>query len=191
MNIKGQHLRIFLNVPVAGSTVTAPVAAATNCDVHIQTNFQDISNKDTIGEWVENEPVGISWDVNVDAMVISPIGHTESGRGACSQYWGVGYFYYPQKFHLDKGDKIQISTNGAPDVPGIGIVDHTGTLAQTTTSGTLSYTADVNREVYMAVGGTDEITLSYMIIKNSLQSGDFISGLMGGTPVTVKFGVYH
>lgn len=46
------------------------VAAATSCSVHLKLDVQEDTTKDTDDDWIIQEPVGISWDVSVDALVV-------------------------------------------------------------------------------------------------------------------------
>lgn len=61
--IKGQNLRICINGFCVG--------ASTSCSVHLATQSQDISSKDTPSAWADNVITGLSWDVSVDAFVIN------------------------------------------------------------------------------------------------------------------------
>lgn len=46
------------------------VAAATSCQIHLALEVQEDTTKDTTDDWLINEPVGINWDVQVDALVV-------------------------------------------------------------------------------------------------------------------------
>ena len=67
--IKGQNLRVMFD---SGDpeTPNACVAASTNCVVHVSAQVQESTTKDNENDWVENEVVGLNWDVQVDALVI-------------------------------------------------------------------------------------------------------------------------
>lgn len=69
--IKGQNLRIML----AGPSEVTPtcVAAARSCSVHLSVEMGDMSTKDSEGDWVEQEPVGINWDAQVESLVIDDL----------------------------------------------------------------------------------------------------------------------
>lgn len=58
--IKGQNLRIT----IGGSCV----AFATSCTVHVSKQLEETSTKDSTGSWTEQEVVGKSWDISVDAL---------------------------------------------------------------------------------------------------------------------------
>ena len=47
------------------------IAAATNCTLHCALQVQEDTTKDTVDDWLEQEPVGLNWDVQVEALVIS------------------------------------------------------------------------------------------------------------------------
>lgn len=66
-DIKGQNLRVLLG---DDDQHLACVAAATNCQVHLSLEMQEDTTKDTDDDWIPMEPVGINWDVSVDALVL-------------------------------------------------------------------------------------------------------------------------
>ena len=47
------------------------IAASTNCTLHCALQVQEDTTKDTVDDWLEQEPVGLNWDVQVEALVIS------------------------------------------------------------------------------------------------------------------------
>ena len=47
------------------------IAASTNCTLHCVLQVQEDTTKDTVDDWIEQEPVGLNWDVQVEALVIS------------------------------------------------------------------------------------------------------------------------
>ena len=47
------------------------VAASTNCTLHCALLVQEDTTKDTVDDWIEQEPVGLNWDMQVDALVIT------------------------------------------------------------------------------------------------------------------------
>ena len=61
MIIKGQNLRLYVQ--------NICVAAAKNAQVHVSLEVQEDSTKDTIDDWLQQSPVGLSWDAQTDAMV--------------------------------------------------------------------------------------------------------------------------
>ena len=66
-DINGQNLRVLLG---DDDEHLACVAAATNCQVHLSLEMQEDTTKDTDDDWIPMEPVGINWDVSVDALVL-------------------------------------------------------------------------------------------------------------------------
>lgn len=69
---KGQYLRLFLSKTDNGSLV--PVAAATNMKLHVSVATENSSTKDDTGDWDVIEPVGISYDISSEALVIDDEG---------------------------------------------------------------------------------------------------------------------
>ena len=47
------------------------VAASTSCTLHCALQVQEDTSKDTVDDWIEQEPVGLNWDVQVEALVVS------------------------------------------------------------------------------------------------------------------------
>lgn len=58
--IKGQNLRIFVG--------TKCIAYATSCQLQVSVNLEDASTKDSTGSWDQQEIVGKSWSMSVDAL---------------------------------------------------------------------------------------------------------------------------
>ena len=59
--IKGQNLRVM----VGGKCI----AMATSCQIHIGTQLEDSSTKDSAGDWQEQEVTGLNWDATTDSLV--------------------------------------------------------------------------------------------------------------------------
>ena len=59
--IKGQNLRVM----VGGKCI----AMATSCQIHIGTQLEDASTKDSAGDWQEQEVTGLNWDATTDSLV--------------------------------------------------------------------------------------------------------------------------
>lgn len=65
---KGQFVRLFL-----GSDNTAApskvLASALTCSLHVSVTLEDATSKDTPGDFVVQEPTGISYDISTSAMM--------------------------------------------------------------------------------------------------------------------------
>ena len=72
--IKGENLRILIG-PDAEHLKC--IAAATSCVIHLKAEVQEDTTKDTVDDWIVNEVVGLNWDAQVDALVITD--NTETG----------------------------------------------------------------------------------------------------------------
>ena len=66
--IKGENLRILMGADTQHLTC---VAASTNAVVHLSLQVEEDTTKDTVDDWIEQEPVGLNWDVQTEALVIS------------------------------------------------------------------------------------------------------------------------
>ena len=49
----------------------ACIAAATSCTAHVALQVQEDTTKDNENDWIENEPVGVNWEVDVEALVVN------------------------------------------------------------------------------------------------------------------------
>lgn len=58
--IKGQNLRLTLGGKF--------IAFATSCTVHVSTDLEESSTKDSTNNFREQQPTGIGWDLSVDAL---------------------------------------------------------------------------------------------------------------------------
>ena len=59
--IKGQNLRVM----VGGKCV----AMATSCQFHVAAQLESCSSKDSVGDWEEQEVMGLSWDAQTESLV--------------------------------------------------------------------------------------------------------------------------
>lgn len=73
-NIKGENLRVLLG---DDDQHLACVAASTSCQIHLALQVEEDTTKDTDDDWIIQEPVGINWDAQVDALIV--IDDTETG----------------------------------------------------------------------------------------------------------------
>ena len=66
--VKGENLRVMLGTDTEDLQC---IAASTNCVLHCAMQIEEDTTKDTVDDWIEQEPVGLNWDVQVDALIIS------------------------------------------------------------------------------------------------------------------------
>lgn len=64
--IKGQNLRVMVGTASGGEKC---IAMATSATFHISTQLESSSTKDSVGDWEEQEVVGLSWDAQTDSLV--------------------------------------------------------------------------------------------------------------------------
>lgn len=65
--IKGENLRVMLG---DDTDHLQCVAASTSCTLHCALQVQEDTTKDTVDDWIEQEPVGLNWDVQVEALFV-------------------------------------------------------------------------------------------------------------------------
>jgi predicted secreted protein len=66
---KGQNVRLFLSPITPDDTPTSVIAAARTLSLHVSVATEDISTKDTDGEWSYPEPTQITYDITTSALV--------------------------------------------------------------------------------------------------------------------------
>ena len=65
---KGQFVRLF----VGSDNTAAPskvIAAATSLTLHVSLTLEDATTKDTTGDWIVQEPTGLSYDISTSALM--------------------------------------------------------------------------------------------------------------------------
>ena len=162
------------------------VAAATSCNVSIQTNFSDISTKDSDNDWAENFPTGHSWSGSVDALVTNGR-YDEATVKTDTELPGSGgevfkstkdFIVQPGCTIYAEGDaEVGFSENDDPvtTLHG-GVVDYTNT-------GSEAQTLNVNSD-------TENVSINvYMLDPARMDCAAVVQAAKAGTPVTVKFSV--
>jgi hypothetical protein len=64
--IKGQNLRVMVGTADGGEKC---IAMATSATFHIATQLESSSSKDSVGDWEEQEVMGLSWDAQTESLV--------------------------------------------------------------------------------------------------------------------------
>ena len=176
MIIKGQNLRLYVQ--------KICVAAATNAQVHVSLEVQEDSTKDTIDDWLQQSPVGLSWDAQTDAMVdMQP--EASDNVNVTKQIQG-GYIHN-SPITLRPGDGIAVtrSANQAK----IMIFEKSDTEYQVIAAGEPSVNylnrSDNDKEVY--VGADTQYVIMHYEVGDVEGAGlsSFIKNV--GAPVLVKF----
>lgn len=67
---KGQFVRLFLGNDNT-TTPSAVIAGAKTLSLHVSLSLEQISTKDTPGDWVIQEATGLSYDISTNALVSS------------------------------------------------------------------------------------------------------------------------
>lgn len=174
--IKGQNLRMLVE--------NTCVAASTNCVVHCVLNVQESDTKDDVENWHVQEPVGHSWDAQVDAMVDIQPDH--EGSATCTAS-GTGYGYNaPTPIALRKGDGIRVISDNDADSLNIVIFTGQGYSSVGSGIGRAQYQATEDVEVFLcSIRSGAVLTFAYGDTVRTLYN--FLARAQVGTPVTLKF----
>lgn len=66
--IKGQNLRIMFDQ--GDPEVANPcIAGAVSCTLHVKSDVQEDTTKDQVDDWLTQEVVGLTWDIQTEALV--------------------------------------------------------------------------------------------------------------------------
>jgi len=139
--IKGQNLRILLHQP-ASLVRPACIAAATSCTAHIALQLQDDSNKDDDNDWVQQEPVGVNWEVDVEALVVN------DGEGGYTVDELIVGNEYDVKFSRTLGTMNRTTTNSRVNMTGTAILSDLTINAQVGNIATYTAKLTGNGELY-------------------------------------------
>lgn len=155
--IKGQNLRVLLSAD--GTTENlACVAAATNGIIHLALQVEESTTKDTDDDWIVNEPVGINWDAQVDALVV--IDDEETGITADSLVVGQVYLLRFSRTAGASGEQNRDAVTSEIQLTGSAILSDLQMTAQnqdiSTYTAKFTGTGDLQR--YMPPTPTEETT---------------------------------
>lgn len=65
---KGQYIRLFIGTAAASVGV---IGAAKEMTLHVSSQIEESSTKDTTGDWLEQEVTGLSFDISSQQLVLS------------------------------------------------------------------------------------------------------------------------
>jgi hypothetical protein len=69
-NVKGQNLRILVGDDINNLRC---VAAALTSTLHASLEVAEATTKDNEDDWIENEPVGVNWDLEAQSVVVDGV----------------------------------------------------------------------------------------------------------------------
>jgi len=120
----------------------ACIAAATSCTAHIALQLQDDSNKDDDNDWVQQEPVGVNWEVDVEALVVN------DGEGGYTVDELIVGNEYDVKFSRTLGTMNRTTTNSRVNMTGTAILSDLTINAQVGNIATYTAKLTGNGELY-------------------------------------------
>lgn len=65
---KGQYIRLFIGT---AANATSVIGAAKECQLHVSSQLEESTTKDTTGDWQEQEVVGLSYDISSMQLILS------------------------------------------------------------------------------------------------------------------------
>ena len=139
---KGQFVRLFLG----SDNTTTPakvIASAKQLSLHVSLTVEDATTKDTTGEWIVQEPTGLSYDISSNALIRGNDTITSQVQGqALSDLETIYESGTPVKFQIANVSGDNQRTKGAVIVSGSVV------LTQLTLNGpnrqNADYTAQLN-----------------------------------------------
>ena len=102
--MKGQNLRITLGGKF--------VAFATNCTFHISQSLEESSTKDSTGDFQEQTPTGLAWDMSCDALY-SVDADTTGQNGVNALDLVLAQQKVAVQFEQTQGEKNRVPVAGA------------------------------------------------------------------------------
>ena len=138
---KGQFVRLFLSSDNTASP-SKVIAAAKQLSLHIALQLEDATTKDTEGNWVIQEPVGLSYDISTTALVKS--GETITSQVQAQELSSIEDIYEaatPVKWLIANVSGANQRTKGSVICSGSAIITSLQIAAQNRTNAT--YTANL------------------------------------------------
>jgi hypothetical protein len=96
------------------------VAAATTCTLHCTLQVEEDSTKDTVDDWIEQSPVGLNWDLQTEALVISD--DEETGFTVDQLRVGIPYLIQFARTVGAAGEQNRDKTDSMLNVEGVAIL---------------------------------------------------------------------
>lgn len=119
---KGQYVRLFLG----SDNTTTPakvIAAAKQLSLHVSMSVEDATTKDTTGDWVVQEPTGLSYDISTSALMKGGDTISSSVDGqALSDVMDIYESSNPVKFQIANTSGDNNRTKGSVIVSGSVII---------------------------------------------------------------------
>lgn len=172
------------------------VAASTSASVSVNAEISQSTTKDTEGNWVENELIGLSWTASIDALVKIP-SKTQNYKLPISQSTLSSYdddYYKTISFKAPEGATIDI-TAPSGKLHGFSLYAISeGDVVEESSSDAIEYESLENDTFYVLIEKTEvqaADALYYLTVTvtndNAYGVADLTDILEEGTPVVVKF----
>lgn len=127
---KGQFIRLFLGSDNT-ATPAAVIAYARSLSFHCSVSLEDSQTKDTVGDWVMQEPTGLSFDISTSALVRSGDDITSQVAGkTLSDLQSIYEASAPVKFQIANVSGDNNRTKGSVIVSGSVVITALNIQAQ-------------------------------------------------------------
>ena len=94
------------------------IAGAVNCTLHVSVDFQEDTTKDQVDDWLTQEVVGLTWDIQTEALIFL---EEQSSTGVEVSDLTVGMFY-PLIFARTAGNQNREAVQNTTYYRGIAIL---------------------------------------------------------------------
>ena len=139
---KGQFIRLFLGSDNT-ATPAAVIAYARSLSFHCSVSLEDSQTKDTVGDWVMQEPTGLSFDISTSALVRSGDDITSQVAGkTLSDLQSIYEASSPVKFQIANVSGDNNRTKGSVIVSGSVVI--TALNIQSQDRNVVTYDATLN-----------------------------------------------
>ena len=147
---KGQFIRLFLGSDNT-ATPAAVIAYARSLSFHCSVSLEDSQTKDTVGDWVMQEPTGLSFDISTSALVRSGDDITSMVAGkTLSDLQSIYEASAPVKFQIANVSGDNNRTKGSVIVSGSVVI--TALNIQSQDRNVVTYDATLNGYSDFTVG---------------------------------------
>ena len=118
---KGQFVRLYIGTSVGPAKI---VAAAKSLSLHVSMTLEDVTTKDTEGDWKVQEPTALSYDISSNALV-------ESGETITSAVQGLDFAGIEDIYEARTPVRFQIANTSGANNRTMGAVICSGSVVVT------------------------------------------------------------
>ena len=174
MALKGQKIRLFLN--------NKCVALCKTSSIHVAAQVEDVSTKDSDGDFAENEIVGLSWDASATAYVEPKKLENQITSSDFQDVIVRPTYYYPKKYSLKKGDIARAIGESSSAI--IYDSDFNQLASAASSVSYVTYTATDDIDIYFgltSVGSSSSLYMYDITYTSALEYEDILEAIKNKT----------